>query len=493
MVDRKHSRSKKPGKDYFAKILGLDLRSLGLFRIGIAVFVLYDLISRCVDLTAHYTDSGAMPRAWAFQYFAASPLYRTWNPAYLAIHFVTGTTIGTAVIFLVHAAAAVALLLGYRTGLMTFLVWYFVSSLHARNPLVLSVGDDVLRVLLFFSIFLPLGERFSILETSKARELGLSPEVRASDTYFSVASAAYYLQFICIYFFSALLKSGQEWRSEGTALYYAFNIDQFALPAAKTLLQHPSLLKTLTFAAWWIELVGGFILLVPQPIVKLLGILLLAGLQFGIGATLALGHNPWINTIVLLPFIPSFVWNRWHEADVRSQRPRWQKVWWKEGLAAFFLLCVVIYNTAWVVPMPWLTNYFELATLAARLEQYWGMFAPAPNRDDGWYVIEGVKNNGSRVDTFHERELLSYEKPASAVEFYPNERWRRYMMNIGTRDFKDFRLPFLEYLCARSNASHSGNDRLQQIRLFFMREVTPPPGQQSSVQKLLFFEYTCRQ
>ena len=164
----KDRRSTKPRTNYLTNIFGLDLRSLALFRICVAAFVLFDLISRSLDLTAHYTDSGAMPRIWALQYFAKSPLYRSWNPAYLSIHFATGTAVGTAAIFLIHAMAAVGLLLGYRTRLMTFLVWYFVASLDARNPLVLSVGDDVLRVLLFFSIFLPLGERLSIFKTSPA-------------------------------------------------------------------------------------------------------------------------------------------------------------------------------------------------------------------------------------------------------------------------------------------------------------------------------------
>src|ERR1051326_3713929 len=296
----KRQRTKALSTDRFTRVFGLDLRSLALFRIGIAVFVLYDLISRSFDLTAHYTDSGVMPRRWAFQYFAGSPLYQAWNPASLSIHFLTGTAIGVVGIFLIHAAAAVALLLGYRTRLAAFVVWFFVSSLHARNALVLSVGDDVARVMLFFSIFLPLGDRFSL---DAARKSQSSPAF-----YVSAASAIYYLQFICIYFFSALLKSGAEWRTEGTALYYAFNIDQFALPVAKALLLHPSLLRTLTFTAWWIELLGGFVLLVPYPAGKLFGIVLLAGLQLGIGATLALGHNPWVNIIALLPFIPSFVW-----------------------------------------------------------------------------------------------------------------------------------------------------------------------------------------
>jgi hypothetical protein len=477
---KKKSSAKPVTTNYFERIFGLDLRSLALFRIGVAIFVIYDLISRSFDLTAHYTDAGAMPRAAAFQYFAASPLYGVWNPAYMSVHFLTGSVIGIAIIFLVHGAVAAGMLVGYRTRLMTFLVWFFSASLQARNPLVLSVGDSVLLVLLFFSSFLPLGSRFSLDARSKpARGV----------VYASPASAVFYLQFISVYFFGALLKSGVEWHS-GTALYYAFNIDQFALPLAKTLLQYPSLLKGLTFVAWWVEFLGGFLLLVPQPVVKLGGIIAIAGLQLGIGLTLALGHNPWVNTIVLLPFIPSFIWGTTPAAS--TIRPS-KKGWWAEGLAVFLFLGVVIYNISWLVPIQGLNDYFQVPVVAARLEQYWGMFAPAPNRDDGWYVVEGHLSNGSAVEAFRETRQVSYDKPKSAADFYPNERWRRYMMNIGTRDFKDFRLPFLQYLCSRWNAAHSGAEHLEKVSLYFMREVTPPPGQQASVRKLLFFEYICSQ
>ena len=403
-------------------------------------------------------------------------------------------------------------------------------------------------------------------------------------------------------FRSALLKSGPEWRSEGTALYYAFNFDQFALPLGKALLGFPGLLKALTFASWFLELLGGFILLIPHPVAKLLGVLLFAGLQAGIGATLALGHNPWVNGVVLLPFLPGWIWNRrvdrpkieiiydgdcgfcrkmvlilveflrpaliespkaaqgkdlavlrrenswiirtesgtdscrfeafaqlvssssfvfWMAPLLRSKplhsagtaayrfvaghrgplgkllsifrfRPvRLQTVWWREALAVFFLVAVVIYNATWIVKIPRLADFLDPPILGARLEQYWGMFAPAPNKDDGWFVIEGRLRNGSRVEAFRGTRTVSYDKPKSAADFYPGERWRRYMINIGAKSYAGYRPPFAHYLCGIWNERNTGQDHLEQVSVFFMRETTPPPGQQGDLQKLLFFDYAC--
>jgi hypothetical protein len=53
--------------------------------------------------------------------------------------------------------AATAVALGYYTRLAMFLSWYPVISLHDRNPIILHNGDGVLRLLLFWGMFLPLG------------------------------------------------------------------------------------------------------------------------------------------------------------------------------------------------------------------------------------------------------------------------------------------------------------------------------------------------
>jgi hypothetical protein len=44
-------------------MLGLDERSLAVYRIGLGLLLSADLINRLCDLRAHYTDLGILPRA----------------------------------------------------------------------------------------------------------------------------------------------------------------------------------------------------------------------------------------------------------------------------------------------------------------------------------------------------------------------------------------------------------------------------------------------
>ena len=44
------------------QLFGIDLRSLAVLRIGLALLVLTDLFDRLPDLEAHYTDQGVLPR-----------------------------------------------------------------------------------------------------------------------------------------------------------------------------------------------------------------------------------------------------------------------------------------------------------------------------------------------------------------------------------------------------------------------------------------------
>ena len=46
-----------------ASVFRLDVRSLAVFRIGLALTILLDLAIRAQDLGAHYTDAGVVPRA----------------------------------------------------------------------------------------------------------------------------------------------------------------------------------------------------------------------------------------------------------------------------------------------------------------------------------------------------------------------------------------------------------------------------------------------
>jgi hypothetical protein len=65
------------------------------------------------------------------------------------------------VLFAIAALVAIALLVGYRTRLATVLL-ALLASLQARNPTLIQGGDNLLLLLLFWGMFLPLGARFAI-------------------------------------------------------------------------------------------------------------------------------------------------------------------------------------------------------------------------------------------------------------------------------------------------------------------------------------------
>ena len=44
-------------------VLRLDTRSLAVFRVGLGLLLLADILERSRNLTAHYTDAGVLPRS----------------------------------------------------------------------------------------------------------------------------------------------------------------------------------------------------------------------------------------------------------------------------------------------------------------------------------------------------------------------------------------------------------------------------------------------
>ena len=57
------------------------------------------------------------------------------------------------------------LIFGFKTRFATIMVWLFTISLIARNPAVITGAYVILRLALFWAIFLPLGAKWSIDES----------------------------------------------------------------------------------------------------------------------------------------------------------------------------------------------------------------------------------------------------------------------------------------------------------------------------------------
>jgi Vitamin K-dependent gamma-carboxylase len=280
----------------YAKVMdlfGADLRSLATLRIVIAVLVLFDLFNRAIDLTAHYTDAGVLPR---------SVLPQVLSQYSFSLDVMNGGTFFQAMLFAVAALAALCVLVGYRTCLMTFVVWVLLLSIQFRNPLVGGSDGPLLRMLFFWGMFLPLGAYWSV---DRAR----SALPRPSPRFLSLATFALFLQIAFMYWFTAALKTGPEWRVHHTALYYVFSLDELAKPLAHYLLNYPGLLQVMTFGACMLEAFGPFLLFFPffTGPVRTAAALAFMSLHFGIWLTMDIGIFPWISALCMVCFFPHLV------------------------------------------------------------------------------------------------------------------------------------------------------------------------------------------
>ncbi|WP_458188682.1 HTTM domain-containing protein [Haladaptatus sp. NG-WS-4] len=280
------------GRKALSRRVGIDTRALAALRISLGLLILADLFVRSRDLVAHYTDTRVLPRTALYEQFPGI--------ARLSFHTVSGTAGGQAVLFLVAGGFALALLFGYRTRLVTLLSLVFLVSLQTRNPILLNAGDSVLRRLLFWSLFLPLGERWSVDSLRAER-----PRGRVA----SVASAALLLQVVLVYTMNGALKlRGDLWVS-GDAIAYVFSLDQLTVLLGGVLAQYLTLLG-LFDRVCLVLVISSVLLVLLTGWSRAAFASLFVGMHPGMFLTMRLGLFPLVSMASLLPFFPGVVWER---------------------------------------------------------------------------------------------------------------------------------------------------------------------------------------
>jgi uncharacterized membrane protein YphA (DoxX/SURF4 family) len=546
-------------------VFGLDLRSLAAFRIGIALVILADLFNRFGDRVAHYTDAGVVPRAL---------LADIAQPGHWSFHALNGSPLLQVVLFGIATLMAIALLVGYRTRFATIASWALLISLHNRNPTLIFAADDVLRALMFWAMFLPLGACYSIDSA-----LNSSPR-KLPERVLSGATVALIFQQCFIYIFSAAFKTRSPIWGDGSAVYYSLSFDQYVTPLGHFLLNFQPLLAFFTHVTLVLEWLGPLLLLIPfrTSFFRLCAVITFISLHLGFGLTLNLGIFPFLSTFSWLAFLPSSFWNNWRKrlqtpereglqiyydadcgfckkvvylirtflilpgtplltaqdypdiyADMQTYNS-WVIVDWQgnrrfkfdgiiyvvslspvfrllvsllawqvvstagtkfyEAIASnrkvagnftkpfpfrplevkpslplnALTLLLLLYTVAWNVSS-YAPDLFkrriwertEIAGRVTRLDQSWSIFAPAPPRDDGWYVVPARLKDGSEIDILWNRPV-SWEKPTlgDRAALYRNMQWRTYFINLNRAMGKKLYPFYAAYLCRTWNAQHSG-------------------------------------
>ncbi|MDX1386836.1 MAG: HTTM domain-containing protein [bacterium] len=462
------------------RLLGIDLRSLALFRISMGLILIWDLVDRAGDLRAHYTSQGVLPLSELLGNFS--------QPYALSLHFLNDSLAFQSTLFLLAGLMALALIFGFLTRLATVGSWVLLISLHWRNPLVLQFGDMLLRVLLFWSIFLPLGARWS-WDAKGSRNPNPT-------SVFSMASAALLLQVCLVYWFTAALKTGDTWWSQGNAVYYALNLDTLATPLGRSLSQHLTLIPWLTYGALGLEILGPALAFFPLwngPVRT--GVVVAMGLFHGsLGLTLHLGHFPFVGLLAWTPFIPAWFWEKLGVSGTGGKEsylglPRWLNL-----VCLGFLAYVLLWNFKVSFPDSLAQYYprgFPVLGKILHIDQRWGMYAPNPTRSGGWYVIPARMANGEIVDLFQGGAPVSWDSPESVAQSYPNERWGNYLTTLWLERERGHRRLYAQYLCRNWNASHSAQEWVLGVELINMDTWTPPPGRVIPAKRLSLGSYPC--
>lgn len=247
-----------------------DARPLAIARVGLGLVVLQDLWRRAPLLRELLTDDGVLPRglqteAWAHGLFD-----------------LTGSYAGVLALFVLGALTTIVFTLGLYTRAATVATWLFWMSLQNRNLLISDGGDDVVRLLLFWSIFTDTGGVWS-LDAWRGRGRARVPVLGAR-------LMAWQLAAIYVPATIGKLVGNGGWL-HGDAIHAMLQLPGFVRPPGEWLLQHPALCRLLTWSTLVFEAAIPILILSPVAVVpsRRLAIALNVGLQLGIGLSMRVG------------------------------------------------------------------------------------------------------------------------------------------------------------------------------------------------------------
>lgn len=307
----------------------LDTRTLGLFRIAFGLLMITNLLDRTGffgdDLVSFYSNEGLWPNHYA--------LFLPPTPGYWSLLSGFSSPNEVRVAMAVILAVYVAYLVGWKTRLMQVLALLCLESVNFRFLLPQHGGTVVMNILAVWTVFLPLGDRFSLdaLFASLRHHPGAAPtELRERAwlvgrpvTRSGLAVFGVFFNWAWIYFFNTVQKQGAAWH-DGTAVHYLLWQNRMATTLADVLRQHePGFLSPLlSFGTLVVE--GSLFVLLLTPFLQAkarpLALALIWGLHGSIAALTTLGPFSYtmmcFGLLCVTPGLWDWLERRW------SARPR---------------------------------------------------------------------------------------------------------------------------------------------------------------------------
>jgi len=288
----------------------IDPRTVGLWRLVVGLLLCADCIRRWVEAERYYSNAGVLTNHWN--------LFRPSNEYNFSIFHAFSSPEEVHIAFALAGMCYFMLAIGWRSRLFSVLSCVWASSMDHRMLLAENGGYIVVNLTVFWLMFLPSGQRFSVdslLRSWRERREGSLEQL--ADRYaprwltnprHSLIALIVVLNFGLIYVFNVVNKYGATWRA-GDTLHFVLHLDRMVTGLAVMLRETLPYWSTwiLTHLVLVIEAVIVVCVFWPQnrrrtrPVAMLLVLLL----HVSLGVLMRLGPFSWFmiawSLVLLMP------------------------------------------------------------------------------------------------------------------------------------------------------------------------------------------------
>ena len=302
--------------------LSLDARSAGLGRCFLGALAFLDILGSRWPLRQLFYCDGPVS-IWPRALVGANkdPQIHYQDLLWQGVYMWSGSPLVVSTLMVIAGIASLMVCVGFYTHMATFICWVHLYSLSTRCSGITQAGDTLLRLLMFWLMWLPCEMHYSIDamlidSASNQPTAHASIEGTQNKNILSLASAAILIQLSLLYQTPAAFKIDFLWTAptvSDNAIYYvlankSFRRDNFV---TYTLLRYPHVLKCLTSITPWLEhaapifIFGGNI-----PYVRTIGVIAFVGFHLGLHLTMTLGLFPWTCIAGWSMLLPPELWNQ---------------------------------------------------------------------------------------------------------------------------------------------------------------------------------------
>jgi hypothetical protein len=487
--------------------LGIDLRSLAVLRIGLGLLLLFDLAKRVSGVGLWYVNSGLLPNH--------RMLWHPSTPYHFSYLFSLWTNLQMRIAFAAIAIIYLCFLVGYRTRLFHILRWLTLLRIHTRTTLITNGGDCVFCAMLLWTMFMPLGRRYSV----DALRLSAKPEPTDPEQFVSLSVVALRLQLCVIYLLNALNKTGDTWK-DGSAVHYLLYQARIVTTLGIWVREHAptSILRSLTYGTLVIEYAIPLLILLPwgKPWPRRLAILLMWGLHSNIALLSNLGmfsvvmivyslcllDSSDLDRLAALPKLRNLVeavaarasqWRERHRITATTSATTSQLTPFGERIQRGCRLLretVVGVLIACAISQLVHENDAVFGTLHReqplivhaivdylQLNQGWSMFAPDAPRTDEWVVVDAVTESGRHIDPYNLRASMIADPKLRTIpsRLDQNVYFCDYTLRIP--DEEEFHEAFHDWILDHGRRAHAPDEKIVRFDAYIIENDSPPLGQ----------------